>query len=270
VTEWRQHAPWPTDVQVEQDLVICRALVEMFRRPEIAEALMFRGGTAIYKLHLRPGHRYSEDIDLVQVRPEPIGPILTALRGTLDPWLGSPKRSFGEGRVALTYRVMSEGPPAVPMRLKVEINSREHFSVHAVERHRFEVHSRWFSGESFIPTFCLDELLGTKLRALYQRRKSRDLFDLWIALHQGRASAEAIVQCFLEYMRRAGTRISRAEFEANFSAKLLDPIFTQDLTPLLAPGIDWNLEEAGAQIHQTLISKLPGQPWKGPASPVPG
>jgi predicted nucleotidyltransferase component of viral defense system len=267
VTEWRQQAPWPTDAQVEQDLVICRALIELFRQREVAQALIFRGGTAIYKLHLRQGHRYSEDIDLVQARSEPIGPILTAIREVLDPWLGSPKRSFGEGRVALTYRFMSEGPPVIPLRLKVEINSREHFSVRTVEMHPFEVSSRWFSGETVIPTFCLDELLGTKLRALYQRRKSRDLFDLWIALRQGTADAEGIIQCFLEYTRQAGTRISRAEFEANLSAKLLDPIFIQDLSPLLAPGIDWSLDEAVGKIRQALISKLPGRPWKGPAPP---
>jgi predicted nucleotidyltransferase component of viral defense system len=243
----------------------------MFRRPEIADGLLFRGGTAIYKLHLRPGHRYSEDIDLVQARSEPIGPILTALREVLDPWLGAPKRSFGEGRVALTYRMQSEGPPVVPIRLKVEINSREHFSVRALERLRFEVRSLWFSGEALIPTFCLDELLGTKLRALYQRRKSRDLFDLWIALHESRASAEGIVECFQEYMYRTGARVSRAEFEANLAAKLLNPLFAQDLAPLLAPGIDWNLEEAGRQIHEALLSRLPGQPWKGPApSSSPG
>ncbi len=150
------------------------------------------------------------------------------------------------------------------MRLKVEINTRERFSVRSLEMHPFGVDSRWFSGDAVIPTFCLDELLGTKLRALYQRRKSRDLFDLWIALHQGKANAEGIVQCFLEYMHRAGTRVSRAEFEANLSAKFLDPVFVQDLSPLLAPKTDWNLEKAGEEIHQALISKLPGQPWKRP------
>ena len=31
VTEWREHAPWVTDAQVEQDLVICRALIEIFQ-----------------------------------------------------------------------------------------------------------------------------------------------------------------------------------------------------------------------------------------------
>jgi predicted nucleotidyltransferase component of viral defense system len=38
--------------QVEQDLVISRALVELFSKDRIADALAFRGGTALYKLYL--------------------------------------------------------------------------------------------------------------------------------------------------------------------------------------------------------------------------
>ena len=82
VTEWRDRAPWPSDEQVEQDLIITRALVELFRRPVIQQALAFRGGTALAKLYLAPAHRYSEDIDLVQIQAGPIGPTLNAMRET--------------------------------------------------------------------------------------------------------------------------------------------------------------------------------------------
>jgi len=58
--------------QVEQDLVICRALVEIFSDDWLASSLAFRGGTALHKLYLNPQPRYSEDIDLVQVRAKPI------------------------------------------------------------------------------------------------------------------------------------------------------------------------------------------------------
>jgi hypothetical protein len=34
ITEWRARAPWTQDFQVEQDLVISRALVEIFSHPE--------------------------------------------------------------------------------------------------------------------------------------------------------------------------------------------------------------------------------------------
>jgi len=87
ITEWRAHAPWVADVQVEQDLVICRALVELFSRPLVTSALAFRGGTALYKLHLLPTARYSEDIDLVQIEAGAIGPVLNEVRAALDSWL---------------------------------------------------------------------------------------------------------------------------------------------------------------------------------------
>ena len=88
-----------TDRQVEQDLVISRALVELFSQPAVASALAFRGGTALYKLHFRPAARYSEDIDLVQTSAMPIGPVLDAIHGALDHWLGKPQWKQTDGRV---------------------------------------------------------------------------------------------------------------------------------------------------------------------------
>lgn len=85
ITEWRAHAPWVQDFQVEQDLVISRALVAIFSHPLLKDALAFRGGTALYKLHLKPAARYSEDIDFVQVNAEPAGLMMEALRSVLDP-----------------------------------------------------------------------------------------------------------------------------------------------------------------------------------------
>ena len=84
ITQWRERAPWSEDFQVEQDLIISRALVEIFSDPALAGALAFRGGTALYKLYLTPPARYSEDIDLVQILPSPAGPVMDRLRGALD------------------------------------------------------------------------------------------------------------------------------------------------------------------------------------------
>ena len=185
ITEWRGRAPWADNAQVEQDLAICRALVNIFSHPVLSGALAFRGGTALYKLYLTPAARYSEDIDLVQVRAEPAGAVMDALREMLDPWLGKPQWKQTEGRVTFNYRFSSEDPTPLPLRLKVEVNSREHCTAHGFRRVPFAVASRWFNGISDITTYDLDELLGTKLRALYQRRKGRDLFDMATALTQG-------------------------------------------------------------------------------------
>ncbi len=91
ITEWRNVAPWSTNAQVEQDLVISRALVELFASPLIAESLAFRGGTALHKLFLSPQPRYSEDIDLVQIKPGPIRPILKEI-GKQMRFLGTEKK----------------------------------------------------------------------------------------------------------------------------------------------------------------------------------
>jgi len=266
ITEWRQHVSWVEDSQVEQDLVISRALVEIFARGEVARSMAFRGGTALHKLHLPPAARYSEDIDLVQMVAGPVGPVLDAMRGTLDPWLGEPKRVIKEGRVSLGYRMMSEGQPRLPMRLKIEINTREHFTVLGLEERAFSVESRWYSGSAAIRTYHLDELLSTKLRALYQRKKGRDLFDLWAAQSGGRVDAARVVHCLLRYLDKSGLRVSRAEFEANFAAKLADSTFAQDVTPLLGPRVDWNIEDAARYVGEELLARLPGRPWKGAAS----
>ena len=74
ITEWKANAPWPTDAQVEQDLVIERALVALFSDPFLKEHVAFRGGTALHKIYLKPQARYSEDIDLVQIKDGPIKP----------------------------------------------------------------------------------------------------------------------------------------------------------------------------------------------------
>lgn len=260
IAEWKKIAPWPETDQVEQDLLISRALVEMFRHPVVAKNLAFRGGTALYKLYLKPV-RYSEDIDLVQVHPGPIGSLMDALKEVLNPWLGNPKRKQSEGRITLTYRMSAES--GLPLKLKVEINSREHFTVHGLEKRNLDINSRWFSGGASILTYSLDELLGTKMRALYQRKKGRDLFDLWQALTTTGANPRTVVDCFLHYMEHEGHRVSRAEYEQNFIGKIGDATFAEDIAPLLLPDAVFDFQTASQYLMSQLLPLIPGEPWQG-------
>lgn len=256
IVEWQGSAPWLADSQVEQDLVLSRVLVEVFYKPGMRENLAFRGGTALYKLQLPVAWRYSEDIDLVQMKPGPIGSTLNELRKAIDPLLGSPSWEQKEESIILQYRFASEIPPIVPLRLKIEINTREHFAVMGIHRKRFVVKSRWFSGECELCTFTLEELLGTKLRALYQRRKGRDLFDLWIGLTEGKADPISIVKVFKHYMENGGNRVSRNDFLKNLETKMKNRFFHQDTTGLLRPGIKYDPEIACAMVKERLIELL--------------
>lgn len=260
---WRQVAPWADDGMVEQDLVVSRALVEIFSDATVAAGLAFRGGTALHKLVLLPSSRYSEDLDLVQVRPGPIGALLDAVRTRLDSWLGEPARDQSGTSVTILYRFESEIPPVRRLRLKVEIHTREHFAVYGHVMRPVAVASRWFNGRADIRTYELDELLATKLRALYQRRRGRDLFDLWEASRRARVDPGRVVTAFHAYLKAEGIRVTRAEFERNLGAKARDRAFLGDVRPMLAPGLDYDPGDALDLVRREFVARLPGAPWKG-------
>lgn len=270
ITAWRETAPWADDAQVEQDLVLSRATVEIFTDSELSDSLALRGGTALNKLFIHPPTRYSEDIDLVQAEPGAIGDVLNAIRSRLDPWLGRPKRSSSGASVTLVYRFESEVPPIRPLRLKIEINTREHFKVLDYEHPPLAVANPWFNGETKVTTYRLDELMGTKLRALYQRRKGRDLFDLWLCLGRGLLDPDQVVACFAAYMEHEKRTISRAAYERDLFEKETDSAFLDDIRPLLATGISYNVKVAATLVRESLISRLAGEPWRGRPSAVDG
>jgi predicted nucleotidyltransferase component of viral defense system len=68
------------------------------------------------------------------------------------------------------------------MRLKIEINNREHFALDGWQKYPFSISSGWHWGAADITTFTLEKLPATKLRALYQRKNGWDLFDFWRVL----------------------------------------------------------------------------------------
>ena len=168
----------------------------------------------------------------------------------------------------MVYRFESEIAPVRPLRLKIEINTREHFTVLGLRHRQVATTNPWFNGDADVTTFELDELLATKMRALYQRRKGRDLFDLWLCIGQGKAAPDRIVACFLEYMKHEGHSVSRAEFERNLHEKQSDPAFLNDITPLLSTSVQYDAVDAMELVRRTLIDKLPGAPWRGTSAPT--
>lgn len=258
ITAWRSHVPWITDAQVEQDLVISRALLDLFSDGLLAREVAFRGGTALHKLYFNPAGRYSEDIDLVQVTPGPFGPVMNALRKKLDPWLGQPQWKQSEGRVTFVYRFESEAKPVTPLKLKIETNTREHLCVLGKQKLSFRVDNPWCQGETEISTYAAEELLGTKLRALYQRKKGRDLFDLAEALARlPSVSHGDIVTCFIRYLESGNQKVTRDEIAKNLEAKLRDKTFLNDVPPLLAHGHSFDAVGSGRLVIESLLSKIP-------------
>lgn len=267
IVAWGQVAPWAEQRQIEQDLIISRALVDIFSDPFLKEELRFRGGTALNKLHFPEPLRYSEDIDLVRTSNGGIGPILDRLRAVLEPWLGQAK--FDQSAVApkFRFRVAAEDGNEAPIRLKVEINTREIEAFDPPVRMPFEVANTWFSGKAEIPTFTNEEMLATKLRALLQRDKGRDLYDLAHALDVfPELNKQRVVDLFVQYLAASDLEITCAQAQERMLAKLAKGNLLMDMRPLLsadqAEAINEDTtREAFERIFVELINLLPGEPW---------
>jgi len=256
ITAWRTQVPWDTNEQVEQDLIICRALVAIYSDEFLSSQLAFRGGTALHKLYLSPQPRYSEDIDLVQINPGPIKPILYRLGEVLN---FLPDRVTKQKRYnnTILFRMESEIPPTVQIRLKIEINCYEHFTELGYSKVSFSVNSSWFTGRCETNTYQLNELLGTKLRALYQRKKGRDLFDLYEAIVKAEVNPDEIIRCYKRYMAFVVSQPpTYKQFVLNMEEKMNDPIFLEDTRNLIRPEISYNPEVAYNLVRKELIDLL--------------
>ncbi len=266
IVAWGLTVPWAEQRQVEQDLIISRALVEIFSDPSLKEQLRFRGGTALNKLHFAKPLRYSEDIDLVRTSEGPIGPIIDALRRVLEPWMGHARYEPSPVAPKLRFRIEPEDKSAT-IRVKVEINTTEITAYEPTIRIPFEVKNPWFTGRADIPTFAREEILATKLRALLQRDKGRDLIDLSHAKGVfGNLDSGKVAACLGKYLKASGQAISRAQAEERMFAKLDNKAFMADVRPLLSADEAEKFDDKGARaafktVFSEFIKNMPGHAW---------
>lgn len=255
--DWRNEVSWRNWNQVEQDLIISRAICEIFNDEYLANNLAFRGGTALHKLYLVPAMRYSEDIDLVQMHKGPVGPIFDRLRVALS-FLGGAKKTVQKSRGnKMIFKVDASMSPFAPLKLKIEMNSVEGGSLFGYETKLYSVSNRWFSGTCNVTTYSIDELMGTKLRALYQRSKGRDLFDLWAALECDSVSSDRTLEAFRYYTSALGKPYPSSEvFTENLELKMQDVDFLDDLSELMRQGISYDNNKAFELVCTKLINQI--------------
>lgn len=271
LTAWQSHAPWPKRSQLEQDLRLARGVAAIFSDPVLNEHLAMRGGTVLHKAHLAPAARYSEDIDLVLVKPMETDVLDQHLRRVLKPILGNPTDSLiADAWLALRNvmkpsKILRTAYKFVPLGLsreetiKVEVNLNEHASLYPL----VEVEIGLLNDDGDLTTalvrsYDINEMLGTKMRALMQRQQGRDLFDLSHAWHMSQQGATKYVvdgvramTAFEWYLEQEETRIGFAEANAALDERLRNRRFCDDMNTLLRPGLPKFDARTGADIVRT-------------------
>lgn len=193
----------------------------------------------------------------MQIRAEPIKETVERLQAALS-FLGNSSVKPKRDGTQIICRFDSEFPPSIRLRLKVEANTREHFTAHGLKQFPFQVKSSWFKGSCNLTTYRLEELLGTKLRALFQRKKSRDLYDLFIAIKQKKdLDLDALIHSYREYMNFSVERPpTQREYLLNMEIKMRDSEFLGDTTALLRPDVPYDPHAAFDLVKTTLIARI--------------
>ena len=251
ITKWGVDHPWSTREQIEQDFLLSQAICEIANDQLLGSELLLRGGTAFHKLFLPKPLRYSEDLDYVRSSAGGIGDIMKRLT-LLGRELGYNTSTKMGVYPKVYWKASAES--GVPLRIKIEINTYERSPALPPTDIKHRVVAECYSSEALVKTFQVEELVATKIRALYQRSKGRDLFDLWLALEFVNLDPKRIINAFEPY-RPEGT--SSKQMIKNLEFKLANTQFITDTNNLVVSReIDYNPIIAGEQVVNNLLNQL--------------
>jgi len=251
ITAWSYTHAWPTREQVEQDILLSQAICEISNDDILGSELVIRGGTCFHKLFLPKPYRYSEDIDYVRTTQSGIAEITKRLT-EIGKSLGYSVRTKIGMYPKIYYRSTTQ--TGLPLSIKIEINTYERSPALPLTHIEHIVDSDWYQATSHVKTFQPEELIATKIRALYQRSKGRDLYDIWLALSVLKLDTDLILGAFTPYRPDGFT--SKLAIR-NLEKKLTNPAFRNDIIPLVSGADDdYDTDAAGLTVIENLLSHL--------------
>jgi predicted nucleotidyltransferase component of viral defense system len=157
------------------------------------------------------------------------------------------------------WRTTIISEPGTTLDIVVEANVTERTPHRQIVEIPFEFLFRDAPVKTLINGYEIHEMIGTKMRALFQRRRGRDLFDLYWALTLANPPIDptAVIESFQHYLTKEGNSAGRAEFIGILEAHLGDRGFCSDMDQLLRTGASYDAQEAGEYVKANLLKLLP-------------
>lgn len=187
-------AEWSLDIGViEKDYLLGWLLAGIAHEPRIAETWVFKGGTCLRKCYYET-YRFSEDLDFTVINGGPEAPedLLPIFRSIAD-WMRDTsgiqveidetsfrRRQNVRGRPTTQGRIAYRGPnePRQLPKVKLDMTSDEVLVDQTTLRTVGHQYSDAPLPGSRVVCYSLSELFGEKLRALSERCRPRDLYDV--------------------------------------------------------------------------------------------
>lgn len=236
-----------TQLVVERDYAQSYVLLGIGSQAELSETLVFKGGTALKKVHFK-SYRFSEDLDFSAVEG-PKGPALEqAVRAAVDAAQAAARKlapitmtieRYEErdphpgGQEAFIVRVQFpwQRQPMVPVKIEITHDEPVLLSAPAMPI----VHGYEETLDASIRTYDLEEICAEKLRSTRQthaklntrgwaRPRGRDFYDLWhlVRLDAGRVDWARVAEVLPRKCAHRSVAIS--SIDDIFEPALLDEV----------------------------------------------
>lgn len=184
VTEWGL-----TEEVVEKDYVLGWLLWGISTDPLLSRQWVFKGGTCLKKCYIET-YRFSEDLDFTVLPggsflPHDVDPLFRGILSRVTAESGidfstSPRFRLRPNQTSTEGRVYYTGPRRTPMpaRVKLDITANEVVVRPPVLQRITHPYPDSFPDESSVRCYSFEELFAEKIRAMAQRGRPRDLYDI--------------------------------------------------------------------------------------------
>ncbi|OIO25696.1 hypothetical protein COX85_03475 [Candidatus Micrarchaeota archaeon CG_4_10_14_0_2_um_filter_55_9] len=238
----------------EKDYVLSAALSKMVET-KLAEKLVFKGGTCIKKIYF-PEFRFSSDLDfsliqekdwIQEIRKAFENKTVEGVRFTKVKRLERTKEN-----VALTIQYESQiSEPGHVDSIRVEI-TRENPLLMKPKNQPVRNPKDYDLPEIRLPCMQLEEIFAEKIHAVYNRPKSRDLYDVDFLLAQNVKPDKRLIEKKLALI---STKLTLESFKERM--RILEPHWERDLKQVMAEAPDFE------ETTQRVIEKLPFNTLRG-------
>ncbi|OQX19633.1 MAG: CRISPR-associated protein Csx11 [Candidatus Altiarchaeales archaeon A3] len=197
-------------VTLERDYVIEWVLKSIYGYPQLKDILIFKGGTALKKAYFKD-YRFSADLDFTAIK-DVGGNILKTIfenivkKSAEDSGISFLDIEFEQTRdeyneEAFEIKIPFIGPTQQknsPPKIKVQITRYEKLFFKPEEKDLISTYSDNKDCTVKLKVYSLEEIIGEKLRALHQRVRPRDLYDLYYLLTTQNINKIRVCECFLK------------------------------------------------------------------------
>lgn len=245
---WMDQQNLPDPLFAELDYRLVKTLDAIYNDPYLSTRLCMKGGTAINKLYLLETSRLSVDLDFNHIGPkEEVLKERPEIRVKLTELLKKLDNSYeihSEHRYELT-RIKSryKTQKGTTANFKLEISHVERFPIISPVKKPIKTPA----GVANVLTYTLEELTATKLRALLERQKGRDIYDLYF-ISKLNPDPKITRKMFLYYFYRSRKVFNPKIHYNNLVKKYKGKNIIDDVSSFIKPTVTFNLKKAAKDV----------------------